>query len=256
MPIKSPLTNVSLLGFKSHLGTCVDYLQHLKNIVETNSTTTVLAHNLHSLHLYYRSSSLRQCYLNSVNMVDGMPIIWLLKLAGKKASTEQRLTYVDFIWPLLEQAQEQNWRVCHIGQSSEVQQRAIGKIKKRLPNLELLGIPGYFDQQQNSSETHTVIAEVNKFAPQLLLVGLGSPLQEHWIDQHRSQLHVPAVLSCGACMEYVAGDVGTPPRWMGRTGLEWSYRFFENPKRFAGRYLIEPWGLMFSMLRYRLSGHR
>lgn len=255
MLTESPLKPLGFLGFEAHPGSCEDYLAHVQYAVESGEDTTVLAHNLHSLYLYYRSSSLRKCYEQRVNMVDGMPIVWLLQLAGKKVESSQRLTYVDFIWPLLEQAQQNNWRVCHIGQASEVQQRALDTIKARLPELQLHGIPGYFDHSANSAGSLEVIAQVNHFKPQLLLVGLGSPLQEHWIHHHREKLQVPAVLSCGACMEYVAGNVGTPPRWMGRAGLEWSYRLLENPRRFAGRYLLEPWGLLYSMLRYRLSGH-
>lgn len=254
MPTNTPLRKISFLGFEAHAGSCDDYLKHLKIAVENKQKTTVLAHNLHSLYLYYRSSSLRQCYAQCTNMIDGMPIVWLLRLVGNKVSRDDRLTYVDFIWPLLEQAQNNNWRVCHIGQASDVQQQAIDKIKARLPDLQLLGIPGYFDHGTDSSEGCAVIAKANEFAPHVLLVGLGSPLQEHWIHHHREQLQAPAVLSCGACMEYVAGNVGTPPRWMGKAGLEWSYRLVENPGRFAGRYLIEPWGLLYSMLRYRVSG--
>lgn len=254
MPTNSPLKSLGLLGFKAHPGTCRDYLLHVRSAIESKRNTTVLAHNLHSLYMYYRSSSLRQCYKNSINMVDGMPIVWMLQLAGKSVSRDERLTYVDFIWPLLEQAQKNNWRVCHIGQASAVQQEAIAKINARLPDLKMKGIPGYFDHSTNSDEGQAVIEQVNDFSPQVLLVGLGSPLQEHWIFHHRSQLRVPAVLSCGACMEYVAGNVGTPPRWMGKLGLEWSYRLFENPRRFAGRYLLEPWGLIYSMLKYQVSG--
>lgn len=260
MLTESPLTALHFLGFDAHPGSCDDYLTHVQHSVDNQQNTTVLAHNLHSLYLYYRSSSLRKCYENKVNMVDGMPIIWLLQLAGKKIAGNKidrtkRLTYVDFIWPLLQQAQQNNWRVCHVGQSSAVQQQALANIKAKFPDLQLLGIPGYFDHTANSAGSLSVVEEINDFSPQLLLVGLGSPLQEHWIFHHRQQLQVPAVLSCGACMEYVAGNVGTPPRWMGRTGLEWSYRLLENPRRFASRYLLEPWALLFSMLRYRLSGH-
>lgn len=256
MPIEPYLRTEKLLGFECQPGNIDAYIQHIQSHIDSSKNTTILAHNLHSLYLFYRSASLRDCYRNSIAMVDGMPIIWFLKLAGRSVSTEDRLTYVDFIWPLLEHANNQGWQVCHIGQASDVQQRAISKIKHRLPDIQLHAIPGYFDHSYNSSEGQAIIQKVNQSGTQLLLVGLGSPLQEHWITQHREQLQVPAVLSCGACMEYVAGSVGTPPRWMGKLGLEWSYRLLENPRRFASRYLTEPWALLFSMLRYRISGHR
>ena len=85
-----------------------------------------------------------------------------------------------------------------------------------------------------------MINTINEFGTDLLLVGFGAPRQEAWISAHRDQLNASAVFTCGACMEYVAGAVKTPPRWMGQLGLEWSFRLFENPKRFAFRYLIEP----------------
>lgn len=253
-PSASPLRPIELLGFTAHAGSRDDYLAHVEASIEAARPTTVLAHNLHSLYLYYRSPELRACYQRSHNMIDGMPVVWLARLLGHAVTRRDRLTYVDFIWPLLTLAERRGWRVCHIGQAPEVQQRALDTVRARLPALELLGIPGYFDHRPDSDGTREVLAQVQDFAPQLLLVGLGSPLQEQWIHRNRAQLHAPAVLSCGACMEYVAGQVGTPPRWMGRAGLEWSYRLWENPGRFAGRYLVEPWGLLYSMLRYRLSG--
>jgi len=254
MPTSPAIGSENWLGIEAHPGTGADYLRLLDETVSNNQKTTVLAHNLHSLYLYYRSPTLRNCYQGTVNMVDGMPIIWMLQAAGRKVTREQRLTYVDFIWPMLEMAAEKQWRVCHIGQSSDVQEQALGNIRARLPELRIHGIDGYFDHSAQSAESLEVAAQVNTFQPQILLVGLGSPLQEHWIYHHRQHLDVPVVLSCGACMEYVAGNVGTPPRWMGKVGLEWSYRLFENPSRFAFRYLIEPWGLLYSMGRFLLRG--
>ncbi len=253
MPTSTALQPHSLLGFTAHPGNKDAYLSHVARAVKDAEATTVLAHNLHSLHLYYRSEPLRRSYEGTVNMVDGMPVIWLLKLAGHKVNSGERLTYVDFIWPLLEQAQRKQWRVCHIGQKDAVQQRAMAEISRRLPALQLHAIHGYFDHSPHSADSLAVLDEVNQFAPQLLLVGLGSPVQEQWIAQHRALIQAPAVLSCGACMEYVAGEVGTPPRWMGRTGLEWSFRLMENPRRFASRYFVEPWGLLYSLLRFAIS---
>lgn len=254
MPTSSPLKAMSWLGFVAHPGGAEDYVAHLKDAIDAQRPTTVFAHNLHSLYLYYRSKSLRDSYRERINMVDGMPIIWLLKMAGFDVSAADRLTYVDFIWALLDSAEKNGWRVSHIGQTSKVQQRAMDQIKQRYPQLKTHAIPGYFDQSDNSADSLKVIQELNDFAPQILLVGLGSPRQEHWVAQHRELIQCPAVLSCGACMEYVAGEVGTPPRWMGRTGLEWSYRLLENPRRFASRYFLEPWALLYSMLRYAVSG--
>ncbi|MGK0284888.1 MAG: N-acetylglucosaminyldiphosphoundecaprenol N-acetyl-beta-D-mannosaminyltransferase, partial [Patiriisocius sp.] len=91
-----------------------------------------------------------------------------------------------------------------------------------------------------STESLAVIDLINGAKSDIVLIGFGAPKQEAWIHAHRGQINAGILFSCGACMEYVAGAVKTPPRWMGRTGLEWTFRLFENPRRFAFRYLVEP----------------
>ena len=105
------------------------------------------------------------------------------------------------------------------------------------------------DQTPQCDESLAVIDGINQFGSKLLLVGFGAPRQEAWLHAHRDQIDAQAVLTCGACMEYVAGEVSTPPRWMGQVGLEWSFRLFENPRRFAFRYLVEPILLAFMLAR-------
>lgn len=238
--LTSAIKPISFLGFTVHPGTINNYLTLIDLAVQQKTQLTVLYHNLHSLYTYFTSSRLRECYDKCTVLVDGMPIIGLLRLGGYEVNREQRVTYVDFIWPILEHAEKNNLRVFHIGQSKSIQQKALSNIRSRLPDLNIEGHEGYFDLSDNSDDTLRVINEVNEFAADILLVGFGAPKQEFWVDTHRHLIKAPALFTCGACMEYVAGAVKTPPRWMGRTGLEWSYRLFENPRRFAFRYLIEP----------------
>jgi len=88
-----------------------------------------------------------------------------------------------------------------------------------------------------------VTRAIAAFRPDLLMVGMGMPRQEAWVAAHVDALEVPAVLTCGACMDYVAGVVATPPRWAGRVGLEWGFRLIAEPRRLGYRYLVEPWSV-------------
>jgi N-acetylglucosaminyldiphosphoundecaprenol N-acetyl-beta-D-mannosaminyltransferase len=74
-------------------------------------------------------------------------------------------------------------------------------------------------------------------------VGMGMPRQEHWIMDNLHRLHSMVVLPCGASIDYVCGEIPTPPRWAGRWGLEWLCRLLAEPRRLWKRYLIEPWFL-------------
>ena len=250
---KTRLQDHNLLGFRVNPGTIGDFIAFVKDAVGGGQKETVFYHNLHSLYMFFTSNPLRRSYERVTVLADGMPVIWLLKIMRMNAEREQRVTYVDFIWPLLEAARDNGWNVYHVGQEGRVQQEALNIIRKKLPGISIDGHDGYFDLTDNCAESVTVIDSINAHGTDLLLVGFGAPKQELWVDAHREQIDAAAVFTCGACMEYVAGAVKTPPRWMGKLGLEWSYRLIENPRRFGFRYLVEPILLGFHLARNLLS---
>jgi len=231
---------VNLLGFSVNPGTLDEYLHLISYAAEHKEQYTVLYHNLHSLYSYYRSDKLQADYKNCTVLVDGMPVIWLMQAYGIKVTRDHRLTYVDFIIPMMRLAKSKGLKVFHVGQESAVQQQALQRIREQVPGIEISGHNGYFDQSPDSPESKAVITAINLFQADIVLVGFGAPKQEAWLSAHRDQINASTVFACGACMEYVAGAVKTPPRWMGRVGLEWAFRLGENPRRFAFRYLIEP----------------
>ena len=229
-----------LLGFAAHPGSLDDYLAFVAERIRRDEPCTVLYHNLHSLYAYFTDERLRRDYADTTVLVDGMPVIWLMRAFGLPVSREQRLTYVDFIMPLLRMARDADWPVFHVGQDAATQRRALERVRAELPGIRIDGHDGYFDQSPGGAESLAVIDAINAHGSRLVLVGFGAPRQEAWIAAHRERIAAPAVLACGACMEYVAGKVATPPRWMGRVGLEWAYRLFGDPRRFAYRYGVEP----------------
>lgn len=249
----------TLLGFFANPGSLEEYLAMVKSSIEQQTRSTVFYHNLHSLYSYFTSVELRKSYQNTTVLVDGMPVIWLMQLFKIPVSRKQRLTYVDFIMPLMQLARDNGWNVYHVGQHSSVQEKALSIIRDTCPGIQLSGHDGYFNQQAHSAESLAVIDKINTANSDIVLVGFGAPRQEAWVHAHRELINASVVFTCGACMEYVAGAVKTPPRWMGRMGLEWSFRLLENPKRFAFRYLVEPVLLGAILLRNGLGelfGHK
>lgn len=230
----------NLLGFFAHPGSLGDYLELTASSIRANQACTVFYHNLHSLYSYFTSATLKRDYADKTVLVDGMPVIWLMQLLKIPVNRNHRVTYVDFIMPLMELARDNGWKVYHVGQRSSVQQRALDVIRKQVPGIRITGHDGYFDQTAFSAASLEVIEDMNNTGSDIVLVGFGAPRQEAWVHAHRELINASAVFTCGACMEYVAGAVRTPPRWMGKLGLEWSYRLLENPRRFGTRYLIEP----------------
>jgi len=243
-----------MLGFFTHPGTAAEYLEFVQQSILSREQHTVLYHNLHTLYLYFKSPELKQSFINTTVIVDGMGVLFLQKLKNLSLSRDLRVTYVDLIYPMMQMAANRQWRVFHVGQDANVQAQALEIIRERVPGLQIQGHHGFFDQTANSDESKAVVDEINGFSTDLLLVGTGSPTQELWIAAHRKGIDAPMVMSCGSCMEYVAGKVNTAPRWMGRCGLEWLFRLFDDPRRFAFRYLIQPFLLMGILFRNWRTG--
>jgi N-acetylglucosaminyldiphosphoundecaprenol N-acetyl-beta-D-mannosaminyltransferase len=103
---------------------------------------------------------------------------------------------------------------------------------------------GFFDTTPGSMESVAVLEAIRAFRPHILLVCMGMPRQEYWIQDNWERIHANAVLPMGAALDYWAGVIPTPPRWMGRMGLEWLCRLLSEPRRLWRRYLVEPWALL------------
>ncbi len=203
-------------------------------------------HNLHSIYLYQRDPKMRAFYEQAqIVYIDGMPLIYWGRVLGYPLRRDQRLASVDWIHPLITTAAHNGWSVFYLGGKPGVAVAAAERLRQQYPALQIATHHGYFQSAENT----TVLAEIAAFQPHVLMVGMGMPRQEHWILDNLDYLTANAILTVGACFDYIAGVIPTPPRWMGRAGLEWLYRFYSEPSRLARRYLVEPWALLPLMAR-------
>lgn len=211
--------------------------------------------NMNALALARRDPAMRRFYESAAGCpIDGMPVVAMARLCGIPARREHRTTYVDWIRPLLAAAAAAGVRVFHVGGRGEVTERALDILRGEFPRLEIECHHGYFDPAAGSAESRTVLEAIRRFEARLVLVGMGMPRQERWILDHRRHLPIGLALPVGACMDYVAGAIPTPPRWAGRWGLEWLFRLAAEPGRLARRYLVEPWTLLLPLLRQIVRG--
>ncbi|WP_026332603.1 WecB/TagA/CpsF family glycosyltransferase [Deinococcus apachensis] len=244
------MQQIKVLGVSVNTMRISDLHSVITKTVLNNSNTIIANHNLHSIALFHRDEELRRFYASVEYIhIDGMSLVKWGQLLGGSLREDHRVTYVDWIHPLMRFAAENGWRVYCVGGKPGVGEKAAEVLREEIPELQIWTHHGYFDTTTDSVENKQVVEEINTVAPHILLVGMGMPRQEKWIKANRAALKVHVVLPAGACMDYVAGAVPTPPRWMGRMGLEWLYRLYSEPKRLAGRYLVEPWTLVPLMAR-------
>jgi N-acetylglucosaminyldiphosphoundecaprenol N-acetyl-beta-D-mannosaminyltransferase len=230
---------LSLAGTPIDLLTITDILSLLNTAIATQDKCLIFNHNLHSLYLYHTVSDLKACYSQASHVyIDGLPLVWLGKIAGLPARSEHRTTFLDSLKIVLGQAEQCGWRVFYLGSVDEVVTRGLDVIKQEYPQLNISGHHGYFDKDGLQSDE--VISRINDFSPDILFVGLGMPIQERWLAEHGSKLNANAILTCGASLDYIAGYAYRPPAWVGPLGLYGVFRLVSDPKRLWKRYLIEP----------------
>jgi len=231
----------TLLGVVVDPLTIAELNERIAKAVARGERWIIAHHNLHSVYLHHRDPKMRAFFARAhVVHIDGMPLIYWARVLGYPVTKQHRVTYVDWVHPLMATATAEGWRVFYLGGKPGVAARAAEKLRRQYSGLVLETRHGYFTPEENDA----VLEEIARFQPHVLMVGMGMPRQEHWVLDNLERISANAILTAGACFDYVAGVIPTPPRWMGRMGLEWLYRLWSEPRRLARRYLLEPWFLV------------
>lgn len=233
------------------LGVCVDALtvetlfRAIEDAIGYGEPTVIANHNLHSIYLYHRDPKMRAFYARAAyTFIDGMALILAGRVAGHPLRRSQRMTSIDWLRPLLVNAEERGWSVFLLGGREGVAEQSASIFQREFPRLRIGSHHGYFDARPESNEARDVIAVINAFRPDILCVGMGMPRQEHWIVDHVDRLDARVILNLGGFMDLLTGKIPTPPRWMARVGLEWLGRLASRPQDVWRRYLWEPWFLL------------
>ena len=240
---RRPEQRVTLLGATMDLVKPEEVLHFVGGCVDAGVKAIVANHNLHSLYLLRRNPQMAALYGRAdVVEVDSLPLTLWAKLIYGRSRRFHRCTYMDFRTLFWDLAQAGGWRVYYLGGAPGVVDAARDTLHGRWPGVVIGGRDGYFEWGGPLEDE--VLADIARFRPHVLLVGMGMPRQEVWIERCYDRLPDCAILPVGAAFDYEAGVVVTPPSWTGRFGLEGLYRLFCEPRRMFVRYLLEPWTLI------------
>jgi N-acetylglucosaminyldiphosphoundecaprenol N-acetyl-beta-D-mannosaminyltransferase len=209
--------------------------------------------------LYQEHDGLRRAYAHaSLVLADGMPVVAAARLLGR--GIRERVAGSDLAPALFEAADEHGGlRVFLLGAAPGVADRAAANIVRRWPAVDVVGAyspPLGFEHDW--AENEAILERIVAARPDVLVVGLGAPKQELWVDAHRQRIEVPVALCVGATIDFLAGEKCRAPRWMRRVGLEWLHRVASEPRRLLGRYLRDAWHfprLVWREWRGRLPAH-
>jgi len=153
----------------------------------------------------------------------------LLASRARRGPLRERVTGVDLIEPLAERsARDGNLRFFFFGGAPGVAERAAIALRQRHPSVQIVGTrDGYFAPGQSP----TIVASIAASKANVLLVGLGSPKQEYWLQENLSATACGVGIGVGGSFDVLAGTVSRAPRLWRRAGLEWLYRLIREPSR-------------------------
>jgi N-acetylglucosaminyldiphosphoundecaprenol N-acetyl-beta-D-mannosaminyltransferase len=162
-----------------------------------------------------------------------------VRLAAKvlNRAVPHRMTGADWIWELAALCERSGQAIYLLGSDPPIAREAAGCLRRLYPRLDVVGAHhGFFDL--DSPHNERVIEHINHHGPRIVLVGMGTPKQELWVDRYADRLDGAVVWTVGALFDYVSGRVPRAPRWLADNGLEWIFRLAIEPQRMWRRYLL------------------
>jgi N-acetylglucosaminyldiphosphoundecaprenol N-acetyl-beta-D-mannosaminyltransferase len=203
-------------------------------------------------HLYHlqRNADFAEAYGNATYVsCDSRYVYLALKLIGR--GVEHRASGSDIV-PAYWQKHAKNpaVKIFLLGAGPGIAEQARDRINRVAGRDIVVGAHGpsfgFVDDEQECAD---VVQAVNRSAATCLIVGLGAPKQEIWINRYRAKMpHVKVFMGVGATIDYEADAVKRAPAWMRRNGLEWVYRVVTEPRRYARRYARNTEFLWLAML--------
>jgi len=225
---------VSLLGCEIDALDLEGTLTRCREIIESRVLTQQVSINAAKLMALRQDERLREIVADCglVN-ADGQSVVWASRLLGRPLP--KRVAGIDLMYALLDLADRENYRVYFLGARQDVLETAVARTRARHPKLAVAGFHnGYFDD----ADSGTVCDEIRLSEPDILFVAISSPRKEYWLAEHGKTLGVPLMVGVGGAIDVVAGRTRRAPVWMQRAGLEWFFRFLQEPRRLAGRYFV------------------
>lgn len=197
---------------------------------------------------------------SDLSLPDGMGVYLAARIIGRPL--RHRITGVDFILALMAHAAKQGSRVFLFGGQPGAADKAAEKLLQQHPGLAIVGIESGYRGPWQKLHDHQIIKKIRLAKPDILLVALGAPKQELWIDRHRQALHnVKIAIGVGRTFDYLAGIVTRAPKTMQKLGLEWLHTFFTanqyyQPQKRRQRIVNATWHFSREFARRHLNGKK
>jgi N-acetylglucosaminyldiphosphoundecaprenol N-acetyl-beta-D-mannosaminyltransferase len=181
-----------------------------------------------------------RCFVDTVNranrvFADGSGV----RLGAKYHHIQVRdnINGTDLLPRLCIEASRLKLSLYLLGAAPGIAKLATEKLTAQYPQLNIVGSHhGYFNK--GVEESAAVIAAINQSKADIVLIGLGSPLQERWLYRHQHHITASRALAVGGLFDFYSGRLSRAPRWIRALGMEWVWRLWQEPCAKWRRYVI------------------
>lgn len=235
---KLPSFNVYLLGRRITCMTVPTIIDTIHAACVQGWKMTVANYNVHSFNLSMQVPWFYNFLQNAeIAHCDSVGILKAIQYMGLKLPLQYRASYSLLMPKLLTHCNEHQFSIFLLGAKPNVLDTAVARLQEQYANIRVDGHHGYFDID-DPWQNDKIVAQINQAKPNILVVGMGMPVQEDWIRRNLDRLDINVIMPGGAVIDRMAGVVPDCPSILSNLGLEWLYRLFREPKRLAARYLL------------------
>ncbi len=230
------MQETNLFGMKVHASSFDSAVQRVAELSRSSEPSLVVTPNVDHFLRWQREPEFRELYSGaSLTVLDGMPLVWLSSLLH--SDRPARVTGVDLLGAV---CAVPGVNLAIIGGAAGVAEIAGANLVRQNPGLgvALASSPELSDL--TSDEWLEYVAMTLRGTPNLVVaLCVGSPKQEALYARLAPRIGHGVFMGVGAAVDFYAGQVKRAPRWMQRSGLEWTFRLAQEPKRLWRRYLVD-----------------
>jgi len=237
-PATSTAESFDLLGVRVEAVQIADVIRRMEKWIDERASPRFIAvANTHVLVEARQNASFKEV-LNSADLCvpDGMPLIWYGRFRGY--SLARRVYGPELMMAFCRDTVPKSVRHYFYGGAPEGSEELVRRLKESCPGIQIAGCDAPPFRDVTPEEDDQAIERINSAGPDVVWVGLGCPKQERWMWSHRGRLSAPVMVGVGQAFDLLAGRKKSAPRWMREHGLEWIFRFLQEPRRLWRRYLV------------------
>ncbi len=183
--------------------------------------------------------------------VDGQGIVLGARLLGTRVP--ERVTGIDIFMNLMRIADKAAYGVYFFGAKDHVVKQVVQKFSYQYPHMV---VAGYRDGYYKPEEEKSIVESIRRSGADILVVAMGSPAKEYFMNRNLHELNVPFVMGVGGSFDIVAGVTQRAPVWAQKAGLEWFFRMMNEPRRMIARYMTSNLQFLGLLIKAKFLGKK